>query len=137
LTALRRKLIWPPSSSRSLRSASARQGDGIIVTWHYETGSYNMLLNPTGERVDMEVSLREPAASTGRFEFHDAGYGPGRGRRWCGAARTGPPPLADRRRSTDAELPLRSADRQMQRCNAANALAFFAANVGNHPPSPP
>ena len=30
-----------------------------------------MMLNPTGEEMELEVSLLEPAASTGRFEFHN------------------------------------------------------------------
>lgn len=70
LTAFRRELLWPLTASRCLASWSARQGDGIIVTWQYETGTYNMVLNPTGAEILIEMSLAEPAASTGRFEFH-------------------------------------------------------------------
>ena len=71
LCALRRELIWPLSATKCLNAWSARQGNGLIVTWQYEAGTYNMLLNPTGDEVTMEVSLGEPAASTGRFEFHN------------------------------------------------------------------
>ena len=69
LCALRRELVWPLSATRCLNAWSARQGDGLIVTWQYEAGTYNMLLNPTGEDVTMNVSLTELAASTGQFEF--------------------------------------------------------------------
>jgi malto-oligosyltrehalose trehalohydrolase len=71
LTAFRRELIWPLSSTKCLESSSARQGDGIIVTWHYEAGTYSMLLNPTRDIVEMTASLGKPAASTGRFAFHN------------------------------------------------------------------
>jgi malto-oligosyltrehalose trehalohydrolase len=71
LTALRRELVWPLTASTCLASWSARQGDGIIVTWQYEAGTYNMVLNPTAAEVTLEMSLLEPAASTGRFEFHN------------------------------------------------------------------
>ena len=71
LTALRRELVWPLTSTKCLNAWSARQGNGLIVTWQYEAGTYNMVLNPTGEQVDVEISLHEPAASTGRFEFHN------------------------------------------------------------------
>ncbi len=71
LTALRRELIWPLSATKCIASWSARQGNGLVVTWQYEAGTYNMVLNPTSEAVMMEVSLHDPAASTGRFEFHN------------------------------------------------------------------
>jgi malto-oligosyltrehalose trehalohydrolase len=71
LTALRRELVWPLTATRSLDAWSARQGNGIIVTWQYEAGTYNMVLNPTGAEVTVEISLLNPAASTGRFEFHN------------------------------------------------------------------
>lgn len=71
LTALRRELVWPLTSTKCLNAWSARQGNGLIVTWQYEAGTYNMVVNPTGDQVEMEVSLHEPAASTGRFEFHN------------------------------------------------------------------
>ena len=71
LCAFRRELIWPLSASKCLSSRSARQGNGIIVTWEYEAGTYSMLLNPTGEAATMSVALGPPAASTGRFEFHN------------------------------------------------------------------
>jgi hypothetical protein len=71
LTALRRELIWPLTATGCLDARSARQGNGLIVTWQYEAGTHNMLLNPTGDEVTVEVSLLEPAASTGGFEFHN------------------------------------------------------------------
>ena len=71
LCALRRELIWPLTATRCLASWSARQGNGLIITWQYDAGTYNMMLNPTGEEIELEVSLLEPAASTGRFEFHN------------------------------------------------------------------
>lgn len=70
LTAMRRELIWPLTATKCLSAWSARQGDAIIVTWQYEAGFYNMLLNPTGAEALVEISLAAPAASTGRFEFH-------------------------------------------------------------------
>src|SRR5262249_39559921 len=70
LTALRRELIWPLTATKCLASWSARQGDGIIVTWQYEAGTYNMVLNRTGHALGIAMSLAQPAASTGRFEFH-------------------------------------------------------------------
>jgi maltooligosyltrehalose trehalohydrolase len=71
LTALRRELIWPLAATKCLAAWSARQGNGLIVTWQYEAGTYNMALNPTGNEVTVAMSLTEPAASTGRFEFHN------------------------------------------------------------------
>jgi malto-oligosyltrehalose trehalohydrolase len=71
LTALRRDLVWPLTAGRYLASSSARQGDAIIVTWRYEAGTLNMLLNPTGAEATASLSLSEPAASTGKFEFDD------------------------------------------------------------------
>ncbi|MEP7240867.1 MAG: alpha-amylase family glycosyl hydrolase [Devosia sp.] len=71
LVSLRRELVWPLTASKCLAAWSARQGNTIIVTWQYEAGTYNMVLNPTGEAADVEMSLHEPAASTGRFEFHN------------------------------------------------------------------
>ena len=68
LCALRRELIWPLSSGKCLNAWSARQGDGLIVTWQYDSGTYNMALNPTGRGVHVELSMPEPAASTGTFE---------------------------------------------------------------------
>ena len=71
LTALRRELIWPLTATRCLNAWSARQGDGIIVTWAYEAGTYNMVLNPTGKAVSLSLHLGAPAASTGQLEFHN------------------------------------------------------------------
>ena len=71
LCALRRELIWPLSATQCLNSWSARQGNGLIVTWQYEAGTYNMLLNPTAEETIVTVALGEPAASTGHFQFHN------------------------------------------------------------------
>ena len=71
LCALRRELVWPLASTRCHAAWSARQGNGLIITWQYEAGTYNMVLNPTGEQVDIEVSVLEPAASTGLIEFHN------------------------------------------------------------------
>ena len=71
LTALRRELLWPLTAGKCLNVWSARQGDGLIVTWQYETGTYNMLLNPTGAEVTVEVSVGHPTTSTGHFEFAD------------------------------------------------------------------
>jgi 1,4-alpha-glucan branching enzyme len=71
LAALRRELVWPLTATKCLNAWSARQGNGLIVTWQYEAGTYNMVLNPTGAEVEVDVSLHEPAASMGRFEFHD------------------------------------------------------------------
>jgi malto-oligosyltrehalose trehalohydrolase len=70
LCALRRELIWPLTASKCLNSWSARQGNGLIVTWQYEAGTYNMVLNPTGKEINIVVAVTEPAASTGAFEFH-------------------------------------------------------------------
>ncbi len=67
LTSLRRELIWPLTAGKCLAAWSARQGDGLIVTWQYEAGTYNMVVNPTGARTTMDVRLAGPAASTGRF----------------------------------------------------------------------
>ena len=69
LTVLRRELIWPLSATRNLNSWSARQGDGLIITWQYEAGTYNMVLNPTGVPQEVTVSFGQPAASTGYFQF--------------------------------------------------------------------
>ena len=71
LCALRRELVWPLAATHCRAARSARQGNGLIVTWQYDAGAYNMVLNPTGEQVEVEISLRDPAASTGRFEFHN------------------------------------------------------------------
>jgi malto-oligosyltrehalose trehalohydrolase len=71
LVELRRDLVWPLATSKCLESRSARQGNGVIVTWAYEAGTYTMMLNPTGEMTTMEVELNQPVASTGRFEFHN------------------------------------------------------------------
>jgi len=71
LVELRRDLVWPLASTRCLEARSARQGDGVIVTWQYEAGTYTMLLNPTGDTAMMQVQLNQPVASTGRLEFHD------------------------------------------------------------------
>lgn len=71
LTALRRELIWPLSATKCIRSWSARQGDGIIVSWQYAAGIYNMALNPTANEVMIGMTQTAPAASTGRFEFQD------------------------------------------------------------------
>ena len=71
LTALRRELIWPLAATRCLSARSARQGDAVIVTWQYEAGTYNMVLNPTSREATVELSLTGPAASTGRFEVRD------------------------------------------------------------------
>jgi malto-oligosyltrehalose trehalohydrolase len=71
LVALRRKLIWPLAATRCIDARSARQGNGLIVTWQYAAGTYSMLLNPTDEEVTLEVSITGPAASTGRFEILD------------------------------------------------------------------
>ena len=71
LCALRRELIWPLSATACLDARSARQGDGLIVTWEYAAGTYNMALNPTAEPITLEMSLTMPAASTGAFEFHN------------------------------------------------------------------
>jgi len=71
LTSLRRELIWPLTATKCLDAWSARQGNGLIVTWRYEAGTFNMALNATGEEIMLEMSVANPAASTGRFEFHN------------------------------------------------------------------
>jgi maltooligosyltrehalose trehalohydrolase len=73
LAAVRREIIWPLTGSKCLHSWSARQGNGVIVTWVYEMGTYNMVLNPTAEPGDLEIRLGEPAASTGTFQRIDGG----------------------------------------------------------------
>jgi malto-oligosyltrehalose trehalohydrolase len=73
LCALRRELIWPLSATRCLNAWSARQGDGLIVTWQYEAGAYNVALNPTGQDLRLELSMPPPVASTGKFERTTSG----------------------------------------------------------------
>ena len=71
LTAIRRELLWPLTGSAFVASWSARQGDALIVTWQYAAGTWNMALNPNGSPADLEMTLLDPAASTGTFEFHN------------------------------------------------------------------
>jgi malto-oligosyltrehalose trehalohydrolase len=69
LCALRREHVWPLAATGCLESRSARQGNGLVVTWGCEAGTWNMVLNPTGEPIEVTVELPEPAASTGCFRF--------------------------------------------------------------------
>ncbi len=68
LVALRRELIWPLSATRCLDAWSARQGSGLIVTWVYEAGTYNMALNPTGTVAEMSFRSAHSAFSTGELK---------------------------------------------------------------------
>jgi len=67
LVAQRRALVWPLTASRYRDAWSARQGDGIIVSWAYEAGVLNMALNPTGSAVRMRFRAGGEVASTGHF----------------------------------------------------------------------
>lgn len=73
LTALRRELVWPLTGGKCLDAWSARQGNALIVTWSYEAGQFNMVLNPTRQEAGVAVNLRGPAASTGYFQFVSQG----------------------------------------------------------------
>lgn len=68
LASLRRELIWPLTATRCLNAWSARQGDGIICTWQYEAGCYNMALNPTPAAISMSFHAGDPAASVGGID---------------------------------------------------------------------
>ena len=67
LAALRREQLWPLMATRCLNAWSARQGDGIICTWQYETGCHNMALNPTDREIEMSFQSVEPTGAVGSF----------------------------------------------------------------------
>jgi maltooligosyltrehalose trehalohydrolase len=67
LAALRREIVWPLLASGNVNSWSARQGDGIIVTWEFRAGFLSMALNPTAHPIRIDCWMCDRTISSGGF----------------------------------------------------------------------
>jgi maltooligosyltrehalose trehalohydrolase len=65
LAQYRRDIVWPLTSSVCRAAHSARQENGLIITWVFEAGTYSMALNPQDKAIGLECKVDRPAAATG------------------------------------------------------------------------
>lgn len=65
LASWRRELLWPLAATPFLDARTARQGDGLIVTWEFEAGHLSMALNPTAEPIEMALHIEPDPVTTG------------------------------------------------------------------------
>lgn len=66
LIAWRQELLWPLSATPCLDAKTARQGNGLIVTWVFEAGALSLALNPTDNPIELGCETRSPK-STGSY----------------------------------------------------------------------
>jgi maltooligosyltrehalose trehalohydrolase len=69
LVACRRHKVWPLAASVCLDARTARQGNGFIVTWQFEAGTYAMALNPQDQPISLACTVDRPEVSTGTYEI--------------------------------------------------------------------
>jgi len=65
LARWRRERVWPLAATPCLAARTARQGNGLIVTWVFEAGQLSMALNPTDEAIEMDCCIASAPVSTG------------------------------------------------------------------------
>src|SRR3569623_606557 len=66
LARWRRERLWPLNATPCLDAKTARQGNGLIVTWVFEAGTLSLALNPTDSPAELQCLTVSPV-STGTF----------------------------------------------------------------------
>jgi maltooligosyltrehalose trehalohydrolase len=70
LALWRKDHIWPLAASRYLDAKSARQGNGLVVSWIFEAGTLTMALNADERPADIACVITAPPIAAGTYEQH-------------------------------------------------------------------
>ena len=67
LSRFRREKVWPLTATVCLDAWTARQGNGLIITWQFDAGYLSMAINPQDMPTDMACVIDRPPVHTGGF----------------------------------------------------------------------
>lgn len=70
LSRFRRDKVWPLTATRCLDAWSARQGNGLIVTWQFDAGHLSMAINAQDNPIDLACVIDRQPVHTGDFSQH-------------------------------------------------------------------
>jgi malto-oligosyltrehalose trehalohydrolase len=63
----RRERLWPLAATPCLDTRSARQGNGLVVTWIFEAGELSMALNPTAGAITLTCEIGNSPVHSGEY----------------------------------------------------------------------
>jgi 1,4-alpha-glucan branching enzyme len=66
----RREKVWPLAATPCLHAKTARQGNCLIITWFFDSGTLCMALNPTNDPANLDCNVPDGAVFAGRFARH-------------------------------------------------------------------
>jgi len=71
LMRFRKDMLWPLAKTPCRDARTARQGNGIIVTWEFEAGNLTMALNPQDVPADLDCTIDRKPVTTGAVSVND------------------------------------------------------------------